>query len=89
MISDLMGQLQSATEQGWERTKPDHYRSILAALESALEQRRAIIAAPGSERRDEPANCVAAPRLAAPTWPGALRWSFLRLLLCLVPVRSQ
>jgi len=89
IISDFMGQLQAATEQGWQRTKPDHYRSILAALESALEERRELLAARGSERCDETANCVAGPPVAAPAWPIAVRWSFMRPLLCLVPSRSQ
>ena len=47
IIRDFMGQLRSATEQGWHRTKPDHYRSILAALESALEERRELLAVAG------------------------------------------
>lgn len=89
IINDFMDQLQSATGQGWQRTKPDHYRSILAALESALEGRRELLAARDSDRYDENANCVAGPRLVAPAWRAALRWSLMRPLLCLVPARSQ
>jgi hypothetical protein len=51
IISDFMDQLQRATELGWHRTKPDHYRAILAALESALKERQGL-----SPRRRAPAQ---------------------------------
>jgi hypothetical protein len=40
IICDFMDQLRTATEDGWYRTRPDHYRAILAALESALRERQ-------------------------------------------------
>jgi hypothetical protein len=45
MIADFWDQLRTATEEGWDRSKPDHYRAILAALELALRHRRALLAA--------------------------------------------
>jgi hypothetical protein len=89
IIEDFMSQLQTATEQGWQRTKPDHYRSILAALESALTERRELLAARASEPRDQPASYMAEPRLTAPAWPLPLRWSFMRPLRCPVPSRGH
>ena len=44
MICDFMGQLSTATQQGWHRTKPEHYRAIVAALESALKERCELLA---------------------------------------------
>jgi hypothetical protein len=88
IIYDFMEQLRSATELGWHRTKPDHYRAILAALESALKQRRELAAAPASTAQNQPVPDRAEPRPAAAMMPAALRWSLLPLL-ALIPSRSQ
>ena len=69
IIDDFMGQLQSATEQGWQRTKPDHYRSILAAWSRPWKSGASFWPLRASERGDETASCVAGPRLAVPAWP--------------------
>jgi hypothetical protein len=90
IISDFIDQLRSATERGWHRTKPDHYRSILAALETALKQRREVFHARAGNKRCEPdASSMAGPRLRAPAWPVALRGSFMGPLLGLLPLRVQ
>jgi hypothetical protein len=89
IIGDFMEQLESATEKGWHRTKPDHYRSILAALESALEQRCELLVSRDSVCCDRAVSSTTGPRLTLPAWPNALRWMFVRPLLCLVPSRGQ
>jgi hypothetical protein len=53
MVRDFMGQLQSATVEGWYRTRPAHYRALIAALESALRERHDRRVADGAERRAE------------------------------------
>jgi hypothetical protein len=88
IIYDFMEQLRRATELGWHRTKPDHYRAILAALESALKQRHELAAAPASAAQDQPVPDRPEPRTAAAMMPAALRWSLLPLR-ALVPSRSQ
>lgn len=85
IIYDFMEQLRTATHQGWHRTKPAHYRAILAALESALKERRATSVA--SMTPDRRAVAITKDEVAA--LPLAVRWSLLRPLLCLVPSRSQ
>jgi hypothetical protein len=87
IIRDFMGQLQSATEQGWHLTKPDHYRSILAALESALNERRELLVSRALDSPDEPAMSLAEPPPAVPAWPVGLRWLLMRPFLCLIPSR--
>jgi hypothetical protein len=44
IIHDIVRQLREATEAGWHRTRPDHYRAILGALESALREGREMYA---------------------------------------------
>ena len=80
IIYDFMGQLRRATELGWHRTKPDHYRAILAALESALKERQGSSAAPARAAQTQPAPDWAEPDSAAAWIPAALRWSLLPLL---------
>jgi hypothetical protein len=89
IILDFMGQLRSATEQGWQRTKPDHYRSILMALESALNERRELVAHRARQRPEGLVNFVTERQPAAAVWPLGLRGLLLRPLLCLVPSRGQ
>ena len=88
IISDFMDQWQRATELGWHRTKPDHYRAILAALECALKERQGSSAAPANAGQMQPAPDWAEPHPVAARIPVALRWSLLPLL-ALVPPRSQ
>ena len=88
IISDFMDQLQRATELGWHRTKPDHYRAVLAALESALKERQGLSAAPTSAGPDQPAQDPAEPLLVEVRIPAALRRSLLPLFAS-VPPRSQ
>jgi hypothetical protein len=88
IISDFLDQLQRATELGWHRTKPDHYRAILAALESALKERQGSSAAPASAGQIQPAPDWAEPHPVAARIALALRWSLLPLL-ALVPSRSR
>jgi len=88
MISDFIGQLQRATELGWHRNKPEHYRAILAALECALKERQGLSAAPASAGLSLPAQDSAEPHLVEARTPVALRRSLLPLF-ALVPPRSQ
>jgi hypothetical protein len=88
IIYDFMDQLRRATELGWHRTKPDHYRAILAALESALKERQGLPAAPGSAGQNQPAPDRAEPDRVEARIPALLRWSLLPLLAS-VPSRSQ
>jgi hypothetical protein len=88
IIYDFMDQLRTATELGWHRTKPDHYRAILAALESALKERHGLAAAPVGIDHDQPAPCRAEPQRAEAMMPAALCWSLLPLM-AFVPSRSQ
>jgi hypothetical protein len=39
IIRDFVEQLRRATADGWYRTRPEHYRALVAALESALRER--------------------------------------------------
>jgi hypothetical protein len=88
IIYDFLEQLRRATELGWHHTKPDHYRAILAALESALKQRHELTAVPASAAQNQPVPDRAEPRPAAAMMPAALRRSLLPLL-ALVPSRSR
>jgi hypothetical protein len=88
MICNIVGQLQTATSQGWHRTKPAHYRAILAALESALTERRRLVAARAAEPQQRPAVSTTEASQTEAWFPVALRRS-LRPLLGLVPVRSH
>jgi hypothetical protein len=88
MICDFIDQLRTATEQGWDQSKPEHYRAILAALESALKERRGLSAAPGGAYEDHPEPCQVAPVRPEAMMPVALRWSLLSLL-AIVPSRAQ
>jgi hypothetical protein len=40
ILRDFMDQLRIATEDGWYRTQPDHYRAILASIDSVLREYR-------------------------------------------------
>jgi hypothetical protein len=40
IIQDFTTQLCAARAQGWDRSKPEHFRAIVAALQLALEERR-------------------------------------------------
>jgi hypothetical protein len=88
LIYDFLEQLRRATELGWYRTKPDHYRAILAALESALRQRQELPAVPASAAPNQPTPEGAEPQRIEAMIPVALRWSLLPLL-AFVPSRSQ
>ena len=80
IIYDFMDQLRRATELGWHRTKPDHYRAILAALESALKQRHELSAAPASAAENQPVPDWAELHPVEAMMPAVLRWSLLPLL---------
>jgi hypothetical protein len=73
MVYDFIEQLRGATESGWHRTKPSHYRAILAALESALKQRQEWAAAPASAAENQTVLDCAAPGSAPTLLPAALR----------------
>src|SRR5262245_15603240 len=88
VICDFMDQLRTATEQGWDRTKPEHYRAILAALEAALKERLESSAALTGAGEDQPAPCQVEPLGTEAMMPVALRWSLLSLLP-FVPSRSH
>lgn len=88
IICDFMGQLRSATEQGWQQSRPAHYRAILAALETALHERRALSEAQPSTPLEQRVAARSAEALAEPELSLALRWR-LRPLLALVPSRSH
>jgi hypothetical protein len=88
IISDFIDQLERATELGWHRTKPDHYRAILAALESALKERQGLSAAPASAGSIQPAKDWAEPHLVATRTPVVLRRSLLPLLASIPPRRQ-
>jgi hypothetical protein len=88
IICDFMDQLRSATEQGWHRTKPDHYRAILAALESALKERRGSSAAPTSAVAHQSAPSWPASNQVEAMLPVVLRRSWWPLL-AFVPSRSH
>jgi hypothetical protein len=88
IICDFMEQLRRATELGWYRTKPDHYRAILAALESALKQRQELPAVLASAAQEQPAPDSAELDRIEAMLPAALRWSLLPLFAC-APARSQ
>jgi hypothetical protein len=81
MVRDFLGQLLGAKSEGWDRSRPDHYRALLASLRVALAQRRAVRAATASASAgfsSTPANSTTAalatlpvPRtLAAKAVPG-------------------
>jgi hypothetical protein len=59
IIRDFMAQLRTAMEEGWSETRPDRYRAVVAALESALRQRHEVLLA--SRRRS-----IVPPEPAAP-----------------------
>ena len=40
IIQDFTTQLCAAKAEGWDRSRPDHFRAIVAALQIALEERR-------------------------------------------------
>jgi hypothetical protein len=80
IIYDLMGQLRRATESGWHRTKPDHYRAILAALESALKQRHELSVAPAGAAEKQLVPDCAELHPVEVMMPAVLRWSLLPLL---------
>jgi hypothetical protein len=42
IIQDFTFQLCVARAEGWDRTKPEHFRAIVAALRIALDQRRRL-----------------------------------------------
>jgi hypothetical protein len=58
LLRDFMDQLYEATRDGWYRTRPEHYREILAALDSALRER--------DERRGAQAGSASRPCLSEP-----------------------
>jgi hypothetical protein len=80
VIYDFMNQLRRATELGWHRTKPDHYRAILAALEAALRQHHESSAAPASTAQVQPVPDWAEPHPADAVMTAAPRRSLLPLL---------
>jgi hypothetical protein len=88
IVYDFMEQLRGATESGWHRTKPCHYRAILAALESALKERHVLAATPASALENQTVLDRALPRRARERMPAALRRS-LSPLLAFVPSRSH
>jgi hypothetical protein len=88
IICDFMGQMRLAMEQRWDRTKPDHYRAILAALDSALKERRELLASRATETQAERKTSAAKVSLPESALAVARRWSW-RPALCLVPSRSQ
>jgi hypothetical protein len=88
IIYDFMRQLRRATELEWDQIKPDHYRAILAALESALKERQRLSAAPANAGQSQPAPDRAEPHPVEARIAVAFRWSLLPLL-ALVPSRSQ
>src|SRR4051794_22197297 len=82
ILRDIMDQLIEATEARWHRTKPDHYRAILAAWESALREGRELDA---SQVGLDPIPAISERRTAEDLIPFAFRRSW-RPLLSLVPV---
>jgi hypothetical protein len=67
IIRDFLDQLATATEHGWDQTKPAHYRAILAALELALRERDAHLTAWAVAKHDpEPAQVPGSELHAAP-----------------------
>jgi len=82
IIRDFMDQLLSATQEGWHRTRPDQYRAVVAALESALRERHVLRVEEAGVRRSW---AIPKRRLASYLWPFELRWAS-RPRLSLVPV---
>jgi hypothetical protein len=73
IVRDFMGQLRTATENGWHETKPAHYRAIVAALELALRERHLRrVSRVGTSRAVELAEAI---RVEEPL-PLGLRWSW-------------
>ena len=71
---DLTAQLLMATERGWQREKPEHYRAAVAAIESVLAERRAMVERPvGAEARRE--QVAASATRATGLRQRALRWA--------------
>ncbi len=88
IIGDFMGQLSRATQQGWHRSRPDHYRAIVAALESALRERSGLLASRAIDEQAQRATSMA--ELCRPEAPLPVAWRLAwRPLPCLVPSRSQ
>jgi hypothetical protein len=87
-IRDFLGQLATATEHGWNQTKPAHYRAILAALELALRERDAHLTAGAVAKHDpEPAHAAGSDLDSAPD-PRSERWR-RRPWMAVVPYRGQ
>jgi hypothetical protein len=85
MIRDMMGQLRTALEKGWQETKPAHYRALVAALESALRvryQRQVAEAEAKAKAEAKPAGEIREPE---PFTPPRLFWPW-RPVPALVPV---
>jgi hypothetical protein len=83
-----MDQLQTATAQGWHRSRPEHYRAILAALESALKQRLESPSTSAGAGRHQSIPAQVEPARAEAMVPALFRWALLPLL-ALVPTRSH
>ena len=45
MVRDFLGQLLDAKTAGWDKSRPEHYRALLASLRMALSHRQARRAA--------------------------------------------
>jgi hypothetical protein len=54
IVRDFVDQFQTAVKEGWQETRPAHYRAIVAALESALRERHALSGAQAAARLGEP-----------------------------------
>jgi hypothetical protein len=86
MLSDFMDQLLAATRNGWYRTRPDHYRAILEAFDSALKARNEACVARASIG---PRQGVPRPGAAEDAMSFALGWPWRPLLSPIVVSRGR
>jgi hypothetical protein len=68
IIRDFVDQLRAAEEEGWEETRPAHFRALAAALESALRERQAQRVVREGVEHGEPVPAEAAAPASLP-WP--------------------
>jgi hypothetical protein len=82
ILRNLMDRLRKAREDGWYRTNPDHYRAIVASLDTLLRQYRDHRASQG---RTIPGTAIAEHRPVATPMPFVSRRSW-RPLLSPIPI---